>query len=65
MVKNPVDATTTQRSFVVTAVFVKQITVQAKSVSHAQDVAESQGLLTTDGKDLSVSNWHGHEVARS
>lgn len=51
---------TTQQTFVVTAIFVKQMTVKAKSVSHAQDVAEEQGLLTVEGAGL--SNWHGHAV---
>lgn len=52
----------TQQTFVVTAVFVKQMTVSAKSVSHAQEVAEAKGLLETDGTDLSVSNWHAHSA---
>jgi hypothetical protein len=60
--KNADTLVVAQQTFVVTAIFVKQMTVTAKSVSHAQDVAEQRGLLQTDGTDLSLSNWHGHKV---
>lgn len=57
-----VDVKTTGDSqvYVVTATFVKFLTVTAKSESHAQDVAEEQGLLSPDG--VGLSNWHAHKV---
>lgn len=51
-----------QQSFVITAIFVKQMTVKAKSVSDAQNRAEEQGLLVVEGAEL--SNWHGYAVEK-
>jgi hypothetical protein len=52
-------------TFVVTAVFVKQRTVKARSVEHAQQLAEEQGLcdVADTTEPLNLSNWHAHKVA--
>lgn len=51
---------TTQTTFVVTAIFISQMTVTAGSASQALDLAEELGRKGATMERL--SNWHAHEV---
>jgi hypothetical protein len=51
----------TQGTYVVTAVYVTQRTIKAKSQDHALQLAEVS-LIDAGATSKDLSNWHAHRV---